>query len=523
MSFFHNLMLGFGIALTPTNFLYCLIGAALGTLVGVLPGLGPLTTIAMLLPLTFKMPAVASLIMLSGIYYGAHHAGSTTAIMLNMPGDPSSVVICFDGHPMAQQGRAGPALCISAIGSFFAGCTSVLVIALFAPVLASVALDFTAPDYASIIVLALLATAVLTEGSLTNSIGMIAIGVLCGTVGMDVNSGRERFTFGFGNIADGISFITIAVGIFAIAEIVMQLRQGQRVDRPRPTRITDILPRRSDLAASWKPIVRGTVLGGVFGMIPGTGPLVSSFASYSMERHLARNPSRFGKGAIEGVAGPESANNAAALTHFIPMLTLGIPAGAAMALMLGALTIQGISPGPQVLTEHADLFWGLVASMWIGNLMLLVLNLPMVGLWIKLLMIPYRFLYPGILVFGCIGVYSVANAPQDVILAAIFGIFGYVMMEFGCRPAPLVLGFILGPTLEDNLRRALVISRGSPSIFITSPISLAFLLVSVGLLGLYTVPALQGWLRRRSSAHLQGGRPIETGTTQARSPGSRHE
>jgi putative tricarboxylic transport membrane protein len=510
----HNLMGGFGVALSPINFLYCLIGASLGTIVGVLPGLGPLTTIAMLLPLTFKMPAVSSLIMLSGIYYGAHHAGSTTAIMLNMPGEPTSVVVCFDGHPMARQGRAGPALFVAAFGSFFAGCVAVVVIALFSPVLASVALDFRAPEYTSMVILALLAAAVLTEGSLLNSIGMVAFGLLLGTVGTDVNSGRERFTFGLGNISAGIDFVAIAVGVFAIAEIASRIGHASRSKQVADTgaehaapSLRSLLPSKSDLGASWKPILRGTALGAAFGVLPGTGPLVSSFASYSLERQLAKDPSRFGKGAIEGVAGPEAANNSAALTHFIPMLTLGIPAGAAMALMLGALTIQGISPGPMVMQDHPDLFWGVVASMWIGNLMLLVLNLPMVGLWIRLLAIPYRFLFPCILVFCCIGVYSVSNSALDVMLAAGFGAFGYLMLELGCRPAPLVLGFILGPILEVNLRTALVISRGDPSIFVKSPISLAFLLVAAALLISTSLPMLRRFKKREQQIRLSVGEP----------------
>ncbi|SAL51469.1 Tripartite tricarboxylate transporter TctA family protein [Caballeronia udeis] len=494
----HNLMGGFGVALSPMNFLYCLIGASLGTMVGVLPGLGPVTTIAMLLPLTFKMPAVSSFIMLSGIYYGAHHAGSTTAIMLNMPGEPTSVVVCFDGHPMARQGRAGAALSIAALGSFFAGCVAVIVIALFSPLLAQVALDFRAPEYTSMVILALLAAAVLTEGSLINSIAMVTFGLLLGTVGTDVNSGRERFTFGLSNIASGIDFVAIAVGLFAIAEIVSRLRHAARKQSASADgahhaapKFRSLFPTRRDFAMSWKPILRGTALGSAFGILPGTGPLVSSFASYSLERQIAKDPSRFGKGAIEGVAGPESANNSAALTHFIPMLTLGIPAGAAMALMLGALTIQGISPGPMVMTEHPDLFWGVVASMLIGNVMLLVLNLPMIGVWIKLLTIPYRFLYPCILVFCCIGVYSISNSPADVVMTAAFGVFGYVMLELGCRPAPLILGFILGPILEANLRTALVVSRGNPMIFVQSPISLGFLLVAAALLVAYATSGLR--------------------------------
>jgi putative tricarboxylic transport membrane protein len=490
MDLFANLALGFGIALTPENVLYCFLGALLGTAVGVLPGLGPLTTIAMLLPVTFKMPAVASLIMLSGIYYGAHHAGSTTAIMLNMPGEPTSVVICFDGHPMARKGRAGPALFISAIGSFFAGCVAVVVIALFSPPLARLAVNFSGPEYTAMLLLALVATAVLSGGSLVTTLSMVVIGLLLGTVGTDVNTGTSRYTFGAGNLADGISFVTLAVGVFAIAQIISEL--ANKDNRPvLPGRIGGLVPTRADLAASWRPILRGTVLGSVFGALPGTGPLISSFASYSLEKQLARDPSRFGQGAIEGVAGPEAANNAAALTHFIPMLTLGIPAGAAMALMLGALTIQGITPGPQVMHEHPDLFWGVVASMWVGNLMLLVLNLPLVGIWIKLLTIPYRLLYPAILAFCCVGVYSINNSPFDVLLAAGFGFVGYLLLRLGCSPAPLMLGFILGPTLEENLRRSMLISGGDPTVFVSRPISLIFILLTAALLLAYVLPSFR--------------------------------
>ncbi|MBV9862150.1 MAG: tripartite tricarboxylate transporter permease [Alphaproteobacteria bacterium] len=490
-----KLGLGFGVALTLKNFLYCLLGATLGTLVGVLPGLGPVTTIAMLLPITFKISPVASLIMLSGIYYGAHHAGSTTAIMLNMPGEPTSVVICIDGHPMARQGRAGAALCISALGSFFAGCVSVIVIALFSPPLADAALLFGAPEYTSMIIMALVTASVLSSASLITTIAMAVLGVLIGTVGTDVNSGVVRFSFGAEGLADGVSFVAVAVGLFAFAEVILHL--GALEQRHRITsRIRGLLPTRADLSAAWKAILRGTAVGAGFGILPGTGPLISSFAAYALEKQIAADPSRFGNGAIEGVAGPEAANNAAALTHFIPMLTLGIPAGAAMALMLGALMIQGIAPGPQVMTQHPDLFWGVVASMWIGNMMLLVLNLPLVGVWVRLLAIPYRFLYPTILVFCCIGVYSVSNSAFDVFLAAGFGLVGYVFKRLNCAPAPLILGLVLGPVLEENLRRSLLISRGDPSVFFTRPISLAMLLLAVAFVVIFSLPAL----RRRREA-----------------------
>jgi putative tricarboxylic transport membrane protein len=407
-----------------------------------------------------------------------------------MPGEPSSVVICIDGHPMARNGRAGPALCISAIGSFFAGCVCVVIIAAFAPFLAGVALKFQAPEYTTLVIMALLAASVLSDKSVVTTVGMAVLGLLLSSVGTDASSGRERFTFGISDLGDGISFVAVGIGFFAFAEIIGQIAIGERRAK-MTTKVKGLLPTRADLAASWKPILRGTTLGGLFGILPGTGPLVCSFASYSVEKKLAKDPSRFGKGAIEGVAGPEASNNAAALTHFIPMLTLGIPAGAPMALMLGALTIQGIAPGPQLMTEHSDLFWGVVASMWIGNMMLLVLNLPLIGIWIRLLTIPYRLLYPAILVFCCIGVYSVSNSVFDVYLAAGLGIVGYVLHRCDCSPAPLILGFILGPILEENLRRALLIGRGDLMVFLQRPISLVFVLISIAIIIGFCTPALK--------------------------------
>jgi TctA family transporter len=497
MDWLANLELGVSVAAHPVNLLYCLAGAALGTLVGVLPGIGPVTAIAMLLPLTFKMSAIGALIMLSGIYYGAHHAGSTTAIMLNMPGEPSSVVICLDGYPMAQRGRAGAALCISALGSFFAGCVAVLVIALLSPALAALSLVFGPTEYAAMIVMALVTASVLSSNSLATTMAMTVTGLVLGCVGTDITTGQMRFNLGYLELAEGVDFVAVAVGLFAFAEIIINIASPER--RAAPAKVTGLLPTRADLAAAWRPILRGTVLGGAFGILPGTGPLLSSFASYAMERRLAADPSRFGQGAIEGVAGPEAANNAAALTHFIPMLTLGIPAGAAMALMLGALQIQGIAPGPQVMTDHPDLFWGVVVSMWIGNLMLLVLNLPMVGLWIRLLRIPYRLLYPAILVFCCVGVYSVKNSAFDVVVAAVFGLVGIVFKKLNCSPAPLVLALVLAPMLEENFRRAMLISKGDPAVFVTSPVSAAILLLTVFLAWFF--------LRRPPSSMLAEAEP----------------
>lgn len=484
-----HLSLGFGVALTQINLLYCLIGATLGTFVGILPGLSPVTAIAMLLPITFKIPAISSLIMLAGIYYGSHHAGATTAIMLNMPGEPSSIVICLDGHPMARRGRAGVALCTSALASFFAGCVSVIVVALFSPPLADAALKFLAPDYAAAVILALVSVSVLSGRSLALTISMALLGLLLGTIGTDVNSGVLRFTYGFPQLADGVEFVAVAVGFFAFADIIAHISSSETrkiVDAD----LRKLIPTRADMAAAWKPAIRGTLLGGALGILPGTGPLLSSFASYALEKRLSREPSRFGNGAIEGIAGPEAAGNAAALTHFIPMLTLGVPAGATMALMLGAMLIQGIAPGPQVMTQHPQLFWGLIASMWIGNMMLLVLNLPLVGIWIRLLSVPYRFLYPTILVFCCVGVYSVNNSYFDVLVALLCGAAGYVLRQLGCSPAPLVLGLVLGPILEENVRRSLILSRGDLTVFVTRPISLTLLVLAVLLIGTFSMPML---------------------------------
>ena len=476
---FSNLAMGFGVAVSPENLLYCLLGVLGGTFVGGLPGFGPTTALALLLPLTFRMDAVPAFIMLAGIYYGAHHAGSTTAITLNMPGEPSSIVICLDGHPMARQGRAGPALCTAAISAFAAGCISIIVVALFSPVLASAALKMGPPEYCSMVLLALIGSSALSHASFSKTMAMAALGMLLGVVGTDVISGERRFTFGNSKLADGIDLVPLAVGLFAFAEIV---GRASAAEGPRyVSRITGLIPTRADLLAAWKPILRGTALGGLLGMLPGTGPMISAFASYSLERRLARRPERFGKGAIEGVAGPEAADNAAALTHFVPMLTLGIPAGAPMALMLGALMIQGITPGPLVMVQHADLFWGSIASMWLGNAMLLILNLPLVGIWVRLLTIPYRFLYPCIVIFCCIGAYSVRNSTFDVEIAALIGAAGYLLHLLDCHPASLILGFILGPIFEQNLRRALLISQGNLSTFIIHPISAALLAVAAAI------------------------------------------
>ena len=490
MELFNNLILGFSVALTLQNLWFCFVGCFLGTLIGVLPGIGPLATIAMLLPITFNVPPVSALIMLAGIYYGAQYGGSTTAILVNLPGETSAVVTCMDGYQMARQGRAGPALGIAAIGSFFAGCVCTLIIALFGPPIAEMALKFGAPEYFSLMLMGLVTAAVLAHGDMIKSLAMVCLGLLLGVVGTDVNSGMARYSFGIAELTDGIGFIVIAVGVFAVGEIVANL--GDPEERQIFTsKVKNLWPTFQDLKQSFGAICRGTAIGAFFGVLPGTGPAIASFSSYMVEKKLAKDPSRFGKGAIEGVAGPESANNADAQCKFIPTLTLGIPASAVMALMLGALTIQGIAPGPQVMTQKPDLFWGLIASMWIGNAMLVILNLPMIGLWVSLLKVPYRILFPCIMAFSAIGIYSVNNSSFEIYLTAFFGVIGFLWLRFEMQPAPMLLGFVLGPLMEENLRRALLISRGDPSVFFTRPISLSFMIATGIILVVMGLPAIR--------------------------------
>jgi putative tricarboxylic transport membrane protein len=490
MELFQHLIFGFGVALSWQNLLYCMIGVSVGTLIGVLPGIGPLATIAMLLPITFNVAPVGALIMLAGIYYGAQYGGSTTAILVNLPGETSAVVTCIDGYQMARQGRAGPALAIAAIGSFIAGTFGTMLIAVAGPPLAELALKFGAPEYFSLMLMGLVAAAVLAQGDMMKSLAMVAMGLLLGIVGTDVNTGVQRFSLGITELSDGIGFIVVAVGVFAIGEIVANL--GNPEERSVFTdKVKGLMPTWADFKQSAAPIARGTLLGSFFGVLPGTGPAIASFASYMVEKKLAKDPSRFGKGAIEGVAGPESANNADAQCKFIPMLTLGLPASSVMALMLGALTIQGIQPGPEVMTTRPELFWGLIASMWIGNAMLVVLNLPMIGLWVKLLRVPYRFLFPAIMAFSAIGVYSVNNSSFEIYLTALFGVIGFMWIKLGCSPAPMLLGFVLGPMMEEHLRRAMLMSKGDPSVFVTRPISLGFIVATVLILVVIVLPAVR--------------------------------
>jgi putative tricarboxylic transport membrane protein len=490
MDIFNTFNLGFSVALTPINLLHCLFGVLLGTLIGVLPGIGSVATIAMLLPITFHIPPMSALIMLAGIYYGAQYGGSTTSILVNIPGEAASVVTCLDGYVMARQGRAGPALSIAAIASFIAGCLSTIAIFLFSPPLAKLAFKFGPPEYFSLMVLGLIAAVVLTSGSLIKAIAMVFLGLVLGSVGTDVNTGMKRFCFGLSDLSDGIGFVTVAMGLFGFAEIIANLEHKEK-RLILTSNVKGLMPTRADFKNSWKAILRGTILGSVMGILPGGGATISSFASYTLEKRLASDPSRFGKGAIEGVAGPEAANNSAAQTSFIPLLTLGIPGNPVMALMFGAMMIHGIAPGPRLMTEHAELFYGIIASMWLGNLMLLILNLPLVGIWVRLLMVPYELLFPAILMFCCIGVYSINNASIDVALTAGFGLLGYLFNKLECPSPPLILGFILGPMMEETLRRTMLLSRGDPSVFFTSPISLAMLVLAAFLLVLLIMPTLR--------------------------------
>ncbi len=499
MDILNNLIMGFGVAVTLQNLLYCFIGVLVGTLIGVLPGIGPLGTIAMLLPITFNVPPVAALIMLAGIYYGAQYGGSTTAILVNLPGETSSVVTCIDGYQMARRGRAGPALAIAAIGSFIAGTVGTLMIAIAGPPLAEFALKFGAPEYFSLMLMSLVAAAVLSQGDMLKSIAMVVLGLLLGIVGTDVNTGTQRYSFDIAELSDGLGFIVLAVGIFAIGEIIANLDDKQ--ERSVVTeKIKNLFPSWEDLKVSFGPIMRGTAIGSFFGVLPGTGPAVAAFAAYMLEKKIAKNPDEFGKGAIQGVAAPEAANNADAQCKFIPMLTLGLPASGVMALMLGALTMQGIQPGPEVMTQRPELFWGLIASMWIGNLMLVILNLPLIGIWVKLLTVPYRLLFPAIMAFSAIGVYSVNNSAFEIYLTALFGILGFIWSRLGFNMTPMLLGFVLGPMMEEHLRRAMLMSRADPTVFVTRPLSLVFIVATVLILLVVLLPAF-----RKNRSELTAG------------------
>jgi TctA family transporter len=499
MELIDNLMLGFSVAFTPENLLYALLGCVLGTLVGVLPGLGPVPTIAMLLPITYVLPPVAGLIMLAGIYYGTQYGGSTTAILVNLPGETSAVVTVLDGHQMARNGRGGAALSLAAIGSFFAGSVATMLIAAFAPPLAEVAFKFGPAEYFSLMTLGLVGSVVLASGSLVKAICMILLGLLLGLVGTDVNSGVARYDFGIPELQDGINFAIVAMGVFGFAEIMNNLElKDKRVEIT--DKVGSLYPNRQEVREAAPAIVRGTAVGSMLGILPGGGSVLSAFASYTLEKKLSKEPGRFGKGHPAGLAGPESANNAGAQTSFIPLLTLGIPGNAVMALMVGAMTIHNIQPGPQVMTSHPDLFWGLIASMWIGNLMLVILNLPLVGLWVKLLKVPYRVLFPAILVFCTIGVYSLNYNTFDLYMTAFFGVVGYIWSKLRCEGAPLLLGLVLGPMMEENFRRALLLSRGDFTTFIERPLSASLLGAAVVLVVLVALPNIR---KKREEAFVE--------------------
>ncbi len=502
MDLINNLALGFGVAFTPINLMYAFIGCLLGTLIGVLPGIGPLATIAMLLPATYALPPVSALIMLAGIYYGAQYGGSTTAILVNLPGESSSVVTVIDGYQMARQGRAGPALAAAGLGSFFAGCVGTLVLAAFAVPLTEVAFKFGPAEYFSLMILGLVGAVVLASGSLLKAVGMILLGLLLGLVGTDVNSGVARFSFDIPELTDGIGFIVIAMGVFGYGEIITNLGKHESEREVFTADVQGLMPTKKDFADMTPAVLRGTALGAILGILPGGGAVMAAFAAYTVEKKMKLKPGEieFGKGNIRGVAGPESANNAASQTSFIPLLTLGIPPNAVMALMVGAMTIHNIQPGPQVMTSNPELFWGLIASMWIGNAMLIVLNLPLIGIWIKLLSVPYRWLFPAIVLFCAIGVYSTNNNTFDIWLVGLFGFIGYLFIKLGMEPAPLLLGFILGPMMEENLRRALLLSRGDWSVFVTRGLSASLLIVAVILLAVVLLPSVS---KKREEAFVE--------------------
>jgi len=487
---FDNLSHGFSVAVTVNNLGLCFIGVVVGTLVGILPGVGPIATIAMLLPLTFNFDPTGALIMLAGIYYGAQYGGSTTAILINIPGEATSVVTVLDGHQMARQGRAGVALGTAALVSFFAGTVSTIVVAALGVPLTKLALLFGPAEYFSLMVMGLAFAVVLAQGSLLKATAMILLGVLLSSIGTDLETGEERLTFGFPELADGLDFVVLAMGFFGFAEILRNLETPESRDLVK-AKIGRLLPNREDIRMSLLPMLRGTTLGAILGILPGNGAVLGPFASYTAEKKLSRTPERFGKGAIEGVAGPEAANNAGAQTAFIPLLTLGIPPNAVMALMVGAMTIHGIIPGPQVMSKSPDLFWGMIASMWLGNAFLLVINLPLIGVWVRLLNVPYRLMFSAILLFCSIGIYSINNDPSDVLLTALFGLAGYIFIKFGFEPAPLLLGFVLGRLMEEKLRQALILSRGDFMTFVKNPVSAILLLISVAIVILAVMPTIR--------------------------------
>ncbi len=499
MDLLGNLWLGLQVAAAPATLAYCFFGVLLGTVVGVLPGIGALAAISLLLPLTYHMPPAAAIIMLAGVYYGAQYGGSTASILLNLPGTPSSAVTCLDGYPMAKQGKAGVALFVTTIASLAGAMSGLILLVLFSPAIAGIGLKFGPAEFFSMMVLGLVAASSMTSGSPAKGLCMVVFGILLGMVGTDVNSGVARFSFDVPELMDGISLVALAMGLFGVAEVVRCINSDETSRKPEKITLRSMVPSSSEFRATVKPMVRGSALGSVLGALPGVGPSIAAFMSYAIEKKVSKDPSRFGHGAIEGISAPESANNASAQTAFVPSLSLGIPGDAVMAVMMGALIIHGIQPGPMLITEQPELFWGLVVSFAIGNIMLVVLNLPTIGLWVALLRIPFAWMYPAILVFVALGVYSVNNNPFDIYSVAVLGIMGYALMVLRFEPAPLLLGYILGPMLEEHLRRAMLLSRGDPLIFLSRPISAGLLACTAALL----VWAAWSTVRRTARANAQ--------------------
>ncbi len=500
--------LGFPIAFSAENLLFCLVGVFLGTLLGALPGIGALAATSMLLPITFYLDPTTGIVMLAGVYYGAEYGGSTASILLNLPGTPSNAVTCLDGYPMAQNGRAGVALFTTTIASFVGGIVGILLLIFLTPVIVEVALAFGSAEYFSVMVLGLIAASTISQGSAIKGLAMVTIGVLLSTVGADVNSGIERYSFGFLELIQGINIIVLAMGLFGVAEIIASANAQRRKKVTTKVSLTSMVPSREDSRRSAFPMLRGSTLGCIFGPLPGTGPSLAAFLSYALEKRLSSRPQEFGNGAIEGIAAPEAANNAAVQTAFIPALSLGIPGTATMAVMMGALMAHGINPGPRMVSDHPDLFWGLVASFWIGNVLLLILNIPFIGIWVRLLTIPYQYLFPAILTLVCIGVYSVNNSVFDVYMVLITGILGHVMRLLRFEPAPLIVGFILGSLLEEHFRRALLLGRGDFMVFVERPISAAFLALAAAMVAWIVGSAILS-ARRSRYARRHSARGVE--------------
>lgn len=499
MDIFSNLGLGFSVAFAANNLFFCFVGVLSGTLIGVLPGVGPLATIAILLPITFSMAPDSALIMLAGIYYGAQYGGSTTAILLNLPGEASSAITTLDGYQMARKGAAGKALSTAALSSFFAGTVATVIVALFAAPLTQIALSFRPPSYFSMMILGLIAAIVLARGSVLKAIAMVLLGLIMGIIGTDIYTGTTRLDFGMLELADGVNFVAMAIGIFGVAEMLKNLEVSQKQDVLKG-KVEGLWLSFKDLKRIFPPTVRGTAIGSMLGVLPGGGAMLSSFAAYIVEKKVSKTPEEFGKGAIEGVAAPESANNAGSQTAFIPMLTLGLPSNAVMALMIGAMIIQGIQPGPDIIIKQPGLFWGLIVSMWVGNLMLVLLNLPLIGLWVKFLSVPYPMLVVAVTAFSAVGIYTASGTAFSMYEMTFFSLVGYLFIKIGCEPAPLTLGFILGPMMEEQLRRSMLMSRGDATVFLTEPISLGFLICAVLALVVVSWPSVA---KKREEAFVE--------------------